>query len=59
MDQVLSDFIERTKAEPSLARDLLEATDWSLDSALLAYESLNETSAVQSQDFHYDPSNQL
>jgi len=56
MDQVLTDFIQRTKAEPSLARDLLEATDWNLDSALLAYESLNDTQAVQPQEFQYNPS---
>ena len=56
MDQVLSDFIERTKVEPSLARDLLEATDWNLDNAVLAYESLNETSAVEPQEYQYNPS---
>lgn len=57
MDKILTDFIEQTRAEPSLAHDLLEATEWNMDAALLAYESFKDTRAVDPHaDYHYNPS---
>lgn len=43
-EQKLSEFIQRTKADPALAEDLLEATEWDLEAAMAAYASLNVTS---------------
>ena len=56
MDSVLSEFIERTKAEPALARDLLEATNWNLDMAIMTYNSFQETKVVNPPEYVYDPS---
>ena len=56
MDTILSDFIGRTNADPALAHDLLDATEWNLDAALAAYESLHDTHTTDVPDFHYDPS---
>ena len=57
-DEVLTDFIERTKVEPALANDLLEATGWDLEAALAAFEGLQDTRAVQpeEEDFVFDSS---
>ena len=41
MDDILSKFISQTRAEPSLAQDLLEAVSWDLSSALSLYEGFN------------------
>ncbi len=46
MDQILTEFITRTKADPALAHDLLEATEWQLEAALEAYQGLHDTHAV-------------
>ncbi|XP_054719897.1 OTU domain-containing protein 7B-like [Uloborus diversus] len=40
MDTILSEFITRTKADPGLARDLLEGHEWDLQSALSAFYML-------------------
>ena len=42
-DQKLTEFLQRTKADPSLAQDLLDATEWDLEAALAAYAGLNVT----------------
>lgn len=55
MDSILTEFIQRTKADPALAQDLLEATEWNLDMAETAYNSLQETRAVEPQEYVYDP----
>lgn len=41
MDDTLSQFIEKTGTDPSLARDLLESTKWNMDEALKAFETLS------------------
>ena len=56
MDKILTDFIQQTRVEPSLAHDLLEATEWNVDDALLAYESLKDTRAVDPPEYQYNPS---
>ena len=56
MDSILTEFIERTEADPALARDLLEATEWNLDMAVMAYESLHDTKSVEPQEYVYNPS---
>ncbi|XP_076333690.1 OTU domain-containing protein 7B-like isoform X2 [Tachypleus tridentatus] len=40
MDVILSEFITRTSAEPGLARDLLDAHEWDLQTALSAFYSM-------------------
>ena len=45
MDDTLSQFIEKTGTDPSLARDLLESTKWNVDDALRAFETLSLGSA--------------
>ncbi len=55
-DSVLSTFIERTHADPALARDLLDATDWNLEAAVTAYHSLYDTKTVEPEEYQYDPS---
>lgn len=47
MDDTLSQFIEKTGTDPSLARDLLESTKWDLAEALRAFETLSLGSAVE------------
>ena len=42
-DQKLTEFIQQTKADPSLAQDLLEATEWNLEAAIAAHKGLNVT----------------
>ena len=56
MDVILSDFLQRTNADPALAQDLLEATEWDLDAAVQAYEGLKDTQAVTPQEYTYNPS---
>ena len=41
MDDTLSQFIAQTGIDPSLARDLLESTNWNVDEALSAFEALS------------------
>ena len=41
MDDILSDFIAQTHAEPSLAQDLLEGVSWDLSAALSLYQGFN------------------
>ncbi len=55
-DSVLTTFIERTHADPALARDLLDATDWHLEEAVTAYHSLYDTKTVEPEEYQYDPS---
>lgn len=59
VDFILTEFIERTKADPALAQDLLEATEWNLDSALAAYDSLHDTKAVGVPEYEYNPSESI
>ena len=56
MDAVLTEFIHRTNADPALAQDLLEATEWDVDAAVQAYEGLKDTQAVLPQEYEYNPS---
>ena len=56
MDSVLTEFIQRTHADPALARDLLEATEWNVDAAEAAYHSLQDTHTVDLPDYEYNPS---
>ena len=56
MDSILTEFIDRTRADPALAQDLLEATEWNLDAAIAAYDSLHETKAVEAPEYVYNPS---
>ncbi len=58
MDQILTDFVSQTKADPALAHDLLEATGWDLEAALSAFQGLHDTHAVLPEDqldFAFDP----
>lgn len=59
-DEILTAFIDQTRVEPALAHDLLEATGWDLDTALAAYQGLQDTRAVQpeEEDFVFDTSEQ-
>ena len=50
MDAILTEFIQRTKADPSLAQDLLEATQWDLEAAIAAFEGFNITYEPQQQE---------
>ena len=54
MDDILSDFISRTKADPALAHDLLDATDWNLEAALSAFEGLHDTHSVLPEDTDFE-----
>ena len=56
MDTILTDFISRTKADPALAHDLLDAADWNLEAALAIFDGLKETRAVELPEYEYDPS---
>ena len=56
MDSILSDFIDRTKADPALAQDLLDAADWNIESALALFDGLKDTRAVEPKEYQYDPS---
>lgn len=56
MDSILTEFIHRTKADPALAQDLLEATEWNLDMAVMAFDSIQETKVVEPPEYVYDPS---
>ena len=56
MDSILTEFIQRTRADPALAQDLLEATDWNLDMAIMTYDSFHETKVVEPPEYVYDPS---
>lgn len=50
MDDTLSKFIEKTGTDPSLARDLLESTNWKVDEALRAFETLSLGSASKQNE---------
>ena len=49
MQKIHSDFVTQTKADPSLAQDLLDATDWNIAAALEAYKGLSVTYTEQSK----------
>ena len=55
-DQILSELITRTRADPSLARDLLQNVDWDVDRAADAFARLNLRSAASSS--RNDPDSQ-
>ncbi len=55
-DSVLTTLIERTHADPALARDLLDATQWDLEAAVSAYHSLYDTASVEPEEYQYNPS---
>ena len=61
MDDILSEFITETSAEPALAQDLLEAAGWNLQSALDMYHRLMGTQSAhpQPQDRHSESSTGL
>ena len=46
MDDILTEFISQTRADPALAHDLLEAANWNLGEALAVYDGLMDTRAV-------------
>ena len=50
MDDTLSNFIEKTGTDPSLARDLLESTNWNVEEALSAFETLSLGSSASSHN---------
>lgn len=50
MDEILTEFLAQTHADAALAHDLLEATEWNLDSALAMYDGFMNTQAVQPED---------
>ena len=54
----MSDFIGRTRADPALAQDLLDAAEWDLEAAIALFDGLKDTRAVEpeEEEFHYDPS---
>ena len=56
MDSILTEFLQRTNADPALAQDLLEAVEWNLDAAVSAYSNLHDTKAVEVPEYQYDPS---
>lgn len=56
MDSILTEFLQRTNADPSLAQDLLEAVEWNLDAAVSVYSNLHDTKAVDVPEYEYDPS---
>ena len=41
-DDILSKFIDHTHVEPSLASDLLDATEWDLTQALTTFEGMKD-----------------
>ena len=47
MQKIHSDFISQTDADPALAQDLLDATEWDLQAALQAFQGLSETHTEQ------------
>ena len=47
MRQIHSDFVNQTEADPALAQDLLDATDWNMEAALQAYKGLSITYTEQ------------
>ena len=50
MDDILTEFITRTRADAALAHDLLEAAEWNLDKAVGMYCGFMSTSPVQPED---------
>lgn len=48
---LLSQFVEKTNADPSFAQDLLEATGWDLEAAVSAFNGLSVTSEPQNYQF--------
>ena len=50
MDAILTEFIQRTKADPALAQDLLDATLWDLEAAIAAFEGFNITCESQQHE---------
>ena len=47
-DQILSQFVAATKAEPGLARDLLAAASWNVNVAMRLYQNMLRSSTVLS-----------
>ena len=43
MRKMHSDFVNQTNADPALAQDLLDATNWDMKAALEAYKGLSIT----------------
>ncbi|XP_032226216.2 OTU domain-containing protein 7B [Nematostella vectensis] len=41
MDETLSRFVDRTGADPALARDFLQGTNWNFEEALKAFQELS------------------
>ena len=50
MDDILTEFITRTRADAALAHDLLEAAEWNLDNAVGMYCGFMSTSPVQPEN---------
>ncbi len=59
MDSILTEFLQRTSADPALAQDLLEAVEWNLDAAVCAYSNLHDTKTVEVPEYQYNPSKEL
>ena len=53
MRKMHSDFVAQTKADPALAQDLLDATDWNMQAALEAYKGLSVTYVEQGEHDKY------
>lgn len=47
MRKMHSDFVAKTNADPALAQDLLDATEWNMEAALEAFKGLNVTYVEQ------------
>ena len=59
MDDTLSQFIEQTGTDPSLARDLLESTKWNVDEALGVFETLSLGSSTSHSDEQRGDNNRI
>lgn len=59
MDDTLSQFIAQTGTDPSLARDLLESTNWNVDEALSAFEALSLGCSTTPSEGHCGDNNQI
>lgn len=49
MRKMHSDFVAQTKADPALAQDLLDATEWNMEAALEAFKGLSVTFVEQGE----------
>ena len=47
MRKIHSDFVNQTQADPALAQDLLDATNWDMKAALQAFKGLSVTHTEQ------------